>query len=229
MRRILLINPNASARTTAMMVDIARGCLPSDWHVEGCTAGTGVDMILDERELALASDDVARAWSRSGNGHDGVVIAAFADPGLDRVRAGSDVPVVGICESSVQLAARDGRRFGIATVTPDLAELLRARIESLGVSGTYTGIRLTSGDPRALAAHPDRLEEALACAVQECIERDGAEAVVIGGGPLGQAAAALAHRWHVPVIAPIPAAMAQLRERLERRPTAVEATRPAIR
>ena len=57
MRRILLINPNASARTTTMMVKIARGCVPADWQVEECTAGTGVEMILDEREIALASNE----------------------------------------------------------------------------------------------------------------------------------------------------------------------------
>ena len=105
---------------------------------------------------------MAGAWSRSHKNYDGVVIAAFADPGLDRVRDDSNVPAVGICEASVQLAARNGPRFGIATVTPGLAELLRVRIESMGFGRAYTGIRLTSGDPRALAADPVRLEEALA-------------------------------------------------------------------
>ena len=54
-------------------------------------------------------------------------------------------------------------------------------------------------DPQALAA-------ALEAACWEAIDA-GARAVVIGGGPLGEAAEALSGRLAVPVIAPIPAAM----------------------
>ena len=53
-----------------------------------------------------------------------------------------------------------------------------------------TGIRLTAGDPRELT--PD------------------AQAVIIGGGPLGQAAIGWARRFDVPVIAPISAAVRQV-------------------
>lgn len=216
MPRILLINPNASARTTAMMVDIARSCAPAPWTVEGLTAGTGVDMIVDEPAMEVAARDVERAWATVDGRWDGVVVAAFGDPGLPAVRSCSGVPAVGICEASLQLAGQDGRRFGIATVTPALAALLRERVSALGLSAMYTGIRLTPGEPRALAAQPERLEAELALAVQRCIEIDGAQAVVIGGGPLGAAAAALEHRWNVPVIAPIPVAMARLEEQLVR-------------
>lgn len=43
--------------------------------------------------------------------------------------------------------------------------------------------------------------------VRECIELDGAEAVIIGGGPLGQAAEQLQPMFDTPIIAPIPCAM----------------------
>lgn len=213
-RRILLVNPNASRRTTAMMVEIARGCVPAHWAVEGVTAGTGVEMIVDEAALSAAIDDVERAWRPAGQGWDGAVVAAFGDPGLDRLRALARVPVEGICEASLLQAAEGGRRFGIATVTPGLARLLAERVQALGLAEAYTGIQLTPGDPVCLAARPEALEAELALAVQRCIADDGAQAVVIGGGPLGMAAAALQDRWRVPVIAPIPAAMARLRARL---------------
>ncbi len=112
-------------------------------------------------------------------------------------------------------AAEGGRRFGVATVTPELAEVIGEKAQQAGVAGRYTGIRLTAGDPRVLAADPQALEEALAEAVRACVERDGAEAVVIGGGPLGQAALALAQRFPVPVIAPIPAAVRYLLKALQ--------------
>jgi Asp/Glu/hydantoin racemase len=43
-----------------------------------------------------------------------------------------------------------------------------------------------------------------------CFDDDGADAVIIGGGPLGQAAEQLAGTLQRPLIAPIPAAARRL-------------------
>ncbi|MFT4067930.1 aspartate/glutamate racemase family protein [Paraburkholderia sp.] len=211
---ILLINPNTSTATTEMMVDIAQAEAPQGCVIRGASAERGVPMILTASQLEAAAAGVIENARKHGGTANGIVISAFGDPGIDALRDIVDVPVVGICEASILEAAHGGRRFGIATVTPDLVEPIEANVRALGVGAQYTGIRLTSGDPLALAAHPERLLEALAGAVAECIELDGAEAVVIGGGPLGQAAQQLGERFSVPVIAPIPAAMRLLLDRL---------------
>ena len=59
----------------------------------------------------------------------------------------------------------------------------------------------------ALAADPALQCERLALAVAQCIEQDGAQAVVIGGGPLSEAALWLAPRFAQPVLSPVVAAM----------------------
>jgi Asp/Glu/hydantoin racemase len=207
MQEILLINPNSSSATTAMMVKIASGEAPAGCRVTGMTATQGPSMIVNEDELNAAAPEVLKTWRAAGARWDGVIISAFGDPGIELVRMDTRVPVVGIAEASMREASEGRRRFGIATVTPELVSPINGRAEALGLRDLYTGIRLTQGDPRALAADPQALEEALARAVQRCIEEDGAEAVIVGGGPLGQAALALARRFDVPVIAPISAAM----------------------
>ncbi|MEJ8853106.1 aspartate/glutamate racemase family protein [Variovorax robiniae] len=216
MRDILLINPNSSEATTTMMVRIARAELPAEgFRVTGVTASRGPSMIVNEAELGAAGLEVERTWRDGGTAWDGVIISAFGDPGIERVRRTSRVPVVGICEASMLEAAFNGRRFGVATVTPDLVAAIDGRALKLGLEAHYTGVRLTEGDPRALAADPKALDEALAAAVRQCIDEDGAEAVIIGGGPLGQAAINLAGRFgHVPLIAPIPAAVRRLRAQM---------------
>ena len=210
MRKILLINPNASEATTAMMVGIASAGLPQDLRIVGLTAGRGPMMIVNEAELAASAPEVERAWVDARAGWAGVIISAFGDPGIERVRGASTVPVTGICEASMYEAAEGKRRFGVATVTPDLVVSIDARAEELGLTPYYTGIRLTKGDPRALANNPEALEDALEKAVSQCIEADGAEAVIIGGGPLGQAAIGLATKFRVPIIAPISAAVRRM-------------------
>jgi Asp/Glu/hydantoin racemase len=215
MQEILLINPNSSSSTTAMMAKIASSEAPAGCRVTGITAAGGPTMIVNEDELNAAATEVLKAWhSAAGGRWNGVIVSAFGDPGIELLRREASVPVVGIAEASMLAASEGRRRFGIATVTPELVSPIEGRAAALGLRDLYTGIRLTQGDPRALAADPRALEDALAKAVQCCIDEDGAQAVIIGGGPLGQAALALAPRFDVPVIAPISAAMRLLCSRL---------------
>jgi Asp/Glu/hydantoin racemase len=213
-QRVLLINPNSSVETTAMMVAIAQSAAGTNMSVEGATATGAPPMIVMAHELAAAGAEVTEIGVARAAGMSGIIVSAFGDPGLDELRREVSIPVVGICEGSMLEAAAGNRRFGVATVTPDLVEPIEMRTRVLGLLPLYTGIRLTRGDPIALAQDPARLEMSLADAVSACIECDGAQAVIIGGGPLGQAAISLAQSFRQPVIAPIPAAVRLLRARL---------------
>jgi Asp/Glu/hydantoin racemase len=95
-------------------------------------------------------------------------------------------------------------------VTPDLVASFSSKAIGLGLGHLYAGTRLTPDDPLELASNAIALEDALAITVQQSFELDGAEAVIIGGGPLGQAAVGLAPRFKIPVIAPISTAVEQL-------------------
>lgn len=210
MPNILLINPNSSQATTDMMVRIAQDNAPAGYTVVGATAANGPSMIVNEVELAAAAREVETTWRGVQAPHAGVIVSAFGDPGVAQVRDASwPTPVVGICEASMFEASEGGRRFGVATVTPDLVAAIDAKAHELGLGGLYTGVRLTPGEPRALTADSAALEQALVRAVQACLE-DGAQAVIIGGGPLGQAALSLARLFDVPIIAPISAAVRRL-------------------
>lgn len=214
MTHITLINPNTSTATTAMMTDIARKYLPAEATIEGITAANGVPMILDEEQLGAATDGVMEMGLAKSGESDGLIISAFGDPGLELLREICDIPVVGICEASMLEASLGGRRFGIATVTPDLVGSFAGKADALGLAPFFTGTRLTTGNPITLASDPQRLHAALAVAVRECFEKDGAEAVIIGGGPLGQAADDLQRLLSAPVIAPIRSAIELLLSRI---------------
>ncbi|MFT4242832.1 MAG: aspartate/glutamate racemase family protein [Acidovorax sp.] len=214
---ILLINPNTSEATTAMMAALLARHLPPGYTVTGRTAEAGAPMIVNEDEMRCAAAEAERVWQR--HAHQpwaGVVVSAFGDPGMPGIRAQARVPVAGICEASLLEAAQGGRRrFGIATVTPGLARLIGERVDELGLSAAYTGIRLTPGDPRALAERPAALRQALKDAVHACIAHDGAQAVVIGGGPLGEAAHALQAETALPLIAPLASAARDVLRRIK--------------
>ena len=207
---ILLINPNSSEATSEMMHAIALNALAGRLAVKTVTASRAPSMIVTPEQLTASAAEVVELGTAHGRECAGIIVSAFGDPGLAELRRKVAVPVVGICEASMIEASEGGRRFGVATSTPDLAEAIGQRAHDLGLAHLYTGIRCTAGDPVALAADPALLIEALAGAVGACIGEDGAQAVVIGGGPLGEAAKALRPRFGKPVLGPIPSAVERI-------------------
>jgi allantoin racemase len=205
--RIVLINPNSNQATTDMMVRIAQSAAPDDVEIVGATAPRGPLMIIDPEALAASAPQVVEIGLGLGKDVSGIIISAFGDPGWADLRRQAKVPVVGIAEAAMLSASDKGRRFGVATTTPKLVASIDARAAELGLAKLYTGTRVTSEDPNRLVADPDRLVEALRQVVSACVELDKAEAVIIGGGPLGNAAIALTPMFSIPVIAPIPAAV----------------------
>lgn len=201
--RLLLVNPNTSVATTDAMLAVARNAASDGVVIEGATARFGEPLITDEAALAVAADavlDVPRS-----PGLDGIIVAAFGDPGLDALRRSQPVPVTGIAEAAMAEAARHGR-FVVVTTTPALAGPIARLADHYGHGATFAGVRLTPGDPAAAMADPARLLTALAAACMDAV-RDGASAIVIGGGPLAVAARALSQEMAVPIIEPIPAAV----------------------
>jgi Asp/Glu/hydantoin racemase len=208
--RVLLINPNSSVATTAMMVAIARSAAMDGVEIDGATATRAPAMIVTPDALAAAAREVEEIAQAHQHACDGIIVAAFGDPGLTGIKAAIKLPAVGIGESSMLAAAENGRRFGVATTTPLLAAKIDALPDTLGLRSRYTGTRFAEGDPQDLMRDPARLRAALAGAVEACIAQDGAEAVIIGGGPLGEAARELQPMFTVPVIAPIPSAVVRI-------------------
>ncbi|MEE2523286.1 aspartate/glutamate racemase family protein [Pseudarthrobacter sp. J47] len=218
-RAVLLINPNTNKATTALMTGLAREVLqPRGFGVVGLTAAAGPAMITDPDALAESAIHVQLAARHYLDGPDGgdvaaVIVAAIGDPGRAELEKDLDVPVVGIGQASVLAAAADGRRFGMATSTPLLADALGKLVATHGKAGLFTGVRLTPSEPLVLAADPEQQFHELAAAVQESVD-DGAQAVIIAGGPLSETARRLAQVSTARIIEPIPSACGRVLELL---------------
>jgi Asp/Glu/hydantoin racemase len=193
-----------------MMVAIAKSVVTGGFDIVGATATRAPSMIVAPDALDAAAPEVEEIALAHRSSCDGIIVSAFGDPGLAGIKAAMKLPAVGIGESSMLEAAGGGRRFGVATTTPLLKAKIDARPDALGLRSHYTGTRFAEGDPEVLMRDPARLRAALAGAVEACIAQDGAEAVIIGGGPLGEAARELQPMFTVPVIAPIPSAVRRI-------------------
>jgi allantoin racemase len=140
-------------------------------------------------------------------GLSGIVISAFGDPALFEARRLTTLPVTGIAEAGMAEAAAGGRPFAVVTTTPDLVDSIAHSAEIYGHKGSFLGTELTEGDVTALTSDPVRLPQALLAACQRAVTTRGAEAIVIGGGPLAVAARQISGELPVPVIEPVSAAV----------------------
>ena len=70
-----------------------------------------------------------------------MIVAAFGDPGADRLAMRLSHPVIGIGEAAIRAAGRNGRRFAIVTTTPRLEASIRTRVDELGYRGSLASLR----------------------------------------------------------------------------------------
>lgn len=207
---IVLINPNSNAAATRSMADLARAELGAAATVEELSNTGAPPLLTTPEDMANAIPGVVAAGVEAAKNPavSAIIVAAFSDPGLAELREEVKVPVFGIGEEAFREAARDGRPFGIATITPDPALIasFKAKAEELGFGAQYRGVRVTPGDPNALVKDPAALDAALAEAVRASIEEDGAEAVIMGGGPLSAAGLRLQPGFDAPLVVAVNAA-----------------------
>ncbi|WP_203070041.1 aspartate/glutamate racemase family protein [Falsiroseomonas ponticola] len=207
MTRLLLVNPNTNTRTTAVMAAIAQRAAPEGVVVEGATVATGAPLLDDPAKLAEGAQAVqALLGATDLSPFAGVIVAAFGDPGLAESRAAAPVPLTGIAEAAMAEAAAAGR-FVIVTTTGLLKPAIDARVAQYGHAARHAGTFLTEGPAAALMAEPARLEAALEATARAALAETGADAMIIGGGPLAAVAEALRPRFAVPIIEPVPAAV----------------------
>ncbi|EAQ05316.1 aspartate/glutamate racemase family protein [Yoonia vestfoldensis] len=194
------MNPNSNRATTREMAAIASTILPD---VQGWTAPDGPGLLTSMTLLDAAAAHVAAAEIPDAVG--GIIVCAFGDPGRAALAARLDIPVIGIGESAAIAAASGGRRYAVVTHTPGLVSGIDMLMRTAAPSGAYLGTFLTDGDPVILSADEDALDAALLAATHRA-HSAGAQAVIIGGGPLGQSAERLRPLAPCDLIAPIPEA-----------------------
>ncbi len=175
---------------------IAEECFGEEGiRVSGATVFEGENLITDEASLTRSADSVVRLLSATDLSlYHGVIIAAFGDPALDRLKI--PIPAVGIGESSIRAAKAASRRFAIVTTTPLLKASIEKQVSAQDSTQMFGGVILTPGDPREVMQTAEGLEVALAECCSIAIERHGAETIIIGGGPLGIVATALQKKFN---------------------------------
>ena len=198
--RILVVNSNTSEAVTARIALAAAGALPAGCTVETVSAPFGLPLIVTRADWLMAGPATVSALAARRGSYDAAVVACFGDPGVEAARELLDVPVVGISEAAFHAACMLGRRFGIVSFTAALKPMFVDCLERAGLAARCAGFRMGpafTGDPGRVA------EERRDMILELCrasIEQDGAEVVILAGGPLAGLAPLLASEVPAPLV-----------------------------
>lgn len=116
-------------------------------------------------------------------GADAVIIGCAGDPALRQAREVVDIPVIGLLESSMHLAATLGHRFAIVppwkSLMPQVQELVKHySLQDLAISGAGRGFQLDGENfAEQLTCPGKRVIPDFEVAARECIEA-GAEVII---------------------------------------------------
>ncbi|HUG61366.1 MAG TPA: aspartate/glutamate racemase family protein [Methylomirabilota bacterium] len=207
--RILVVNPNTTASMTEKIAAAARAVAGASTTIDAVTSAMGPASIEGYYDEAMAAPGLL-ASIRAGEaaGCDAAVIACFDDTALDAARAMAGIPVIGICEAALSLAAFIAQRFSVVTTTERSRVPVEGLVHRYGM-GARARVRaadisvLALEDPRSGAG--TRLREEIARALEE----DRAEAIVLGCAGMADLAAELQAEFQAPVVDGVGAAVKQ--------------------
>ncbi|MBB4002042.1 aspartate/glutamate racemase family protein [Aurantimonas endophytica] len=207
--RVLLVNPNVSVSITQRLAQVARGVAAPGTEITAVTAPRGVPYISCRAEAQLAGAVVLEMLAEHGAGHDAALIGAFGDPGLWAARELFDLPIVGMAEASMHMAAMLGQRFSIVTFAPALGHWYRDCVEASGLACRLAAIRSLTASFGSLDMVAEEKAEALVRLCEVTVREDDADVVVLAGAPLAGLAGQIAHRVPVPLVEQVAAGIGQ--------------------
>lgn len=206
--RLLLINPNTTETMTAKAAEACRAAFARAAGTTGsepveiipATARFGARYIASEASYAIASHAALDCLAEHGTGCDAVLLACFGDPGLEALREVSPVPVISLIDASCTQAAADQRRFAIVTGGERWGPMLTRMIETRALGAQLVAIRTVAPTGGQIASDPQGARALLAQACRDCVDEDGAQAVILGGTGLIGLGALVQPDVPVPVI-----------------------------
>lgn len=216
--KLLVINPNISDDVTALIESEALRSASPGTELVVRTAGHGVEYIETRFESLIAAGAVAEIIAEYvaeasdggaglGGGPaaradriDGVVVAAFGDPGMPALKELADVPVIGITEAALCAAALQGHRFSIIAISDRIRPWYLDCVERFGLGGRLASIRSINEALNGIGSVQQDFKETLLALSRQAVAEDGADVVILAGAPLAGLARELRGQIPVPVV-----------------------------
>lgn len=207
--KILVINPNISESVSELIRAEAERAASPGTEIIVRTAQFGVEYIETRVEALLAGAAVAEIIAEESENVDGVVVAAFGDPGMPALKELVDIPVIGITEAALHTAALHGSKFSIVAISDRIQAWYRECVERNHLLTRMASIRSLDDPLENIGSVQDQYRDKLLQLAQDVVAQDGADAVILAGAPLAGLARDIGSGIPVPVVDGISAGVKQ--------------------
>jgi allantoin racemase len=204
--KLLIINPNTSAKMTAGIATAARAVAAAGTEIVALQPGFGPRSIEGHFDEAIAAAGVAELVL-TAEPHDAVVIACFGDPGLDAAREATTAPVLGIAEAAFHAAAMLATGFSVVTTMTRTCVIAERLVQRYGFEHQCRGIHGTDIPVLNLEDCGPATVAQIEAAARSALERDRSGAIVLGCAGMAALCQTLQQRLGVPVIDGVGAAV----------------------
>jgi allantoin racemase len=218
--RLLLINPNISDSVSELIRAEARRSAAPGTEIEVLTAAFGVAYIETRFESLIGAYATAQLAAEHHARFDGVVVAAFGDPGLGGLREALPVPVTGLTEAALASAHLLGNRISVIAISQRIQAWYREVITAYGFGPRLASIRALDRPLSSIGGVQDEHLQALRTLAERAVDEDGADVIVMAGAPLAGLARSLKGRLPVPVVDGVSSAVRHLETLLALQPGA---------
>jgi len=158
-------------------------------------------------EILAIPDIVKRVKEAEDEGVDACVVNCFGDPGVRAAREVVKIPVLGPCESSLNVASSMCDKFSVITVLSSVANLIEENARIYGLSEKLASVRAVDIPVMGLHADDKKTANALFEEGKKALEEDGAEVLILGCTGMTGMAERLSTDLGVHVIDPLPMAV----------------------
>ncbi len=179
--RIFVINPNTSESMTDHIRRELEKVKRADTELTVVCPERGPVSIESAYDEALAQPPTLELVRKANDeGYDAVILACFSDPALDAAKEISDIPVIGIEESTMHVAAMLGHKFSITTAFRNRVPTRELHARKHGVESAYASTLVLNMSVLEMDAKPEETKARILKVARESVERDGTEVIILG-------------------------------------------------
>ena len=151
-------------------------------------------------ELELAVWVIEQSVEAERRGFDAIITGCFSDPGVEAAREHVGIPVIGPGETALFTARMISHYFSILTPLPETIPLAREQVHRLGMHPFVASIRSLGASVAEIRDRDLETIDRLIALGRDCVDREGAEALVCGCASMSLLADEIAPKIGVPVV-----------------------------
>ena len=179
--RIFVINPNTSESMTDHIRRELEEIKRPDTELTVVNPEHGPVSIESAYDEALAGPPTLELVRRANEeGYDAIVLACFSDPSLDAAKEVSDVPVIGIEEATLHVAAMLGHKFSIMTSLSSRIPTRDLHVRLHGLESAFASAPALNMPVLEMDANPEKAKARILELARKAVQEDGAEVIVLG-------------------------------------------------